>query len=145
VIHAAAVSDYGVDSIISAGGVVPAGGNGKIESGCTPLLRLHPHPKLVDGLRGLSPRPLTLVAFKLTHGADAAQAQAAVTRLFEHSGADYVVHNDLATGGSREALPATIHRPDGSVAAHCADRRALTGVLVQLLEEGILNPIRPCS
>src|SRR6478609_11113167 len=44
VIHAAAVSDYGVDSIIRADGVVPAGGSGKIESGCTPLLRLRPHP-----------------------------------------------------------------------------------------------------
>ncbi len=145
VIHAAAVSDYGVDSIISDGGVVPAGVSGKIESGCTPLLRLRPHPKLVDGLRGLSPGPLVLVAFKLTHGADAAQAGAAVARLFEHSGADYVVHNDLASGGERETLPATIHRPDGAVAAQCVDRRTLATALVQLLEEGTPNPVPPCS
>ena len=145
VIHAAAVSDYGVDSIIRADGVVPAGVNGKIESGCAPLLRLRPHPKLVDGLRALSPHPLTVVAFKLTHGAEAAQAQAAVTRLFEHSGADYVVHNDLAAAGPREELPATIHRADGSVAAHCINRRALAGALVQLLEEASPNPALPCS
>src|SRR6478736_4440373 len=143
VIHAAAVSDYGVDSIIRADGVVPAGGSGKIESGCTPLLRLRLHPKLVDGLRGLSPHPLAVVAFKLTHGADAGQAQAAVARLFEHSGADYVVHNDLTAGATPEARPATIHRPDGTVAAHCINRRALAGALVQLLEETISNPTVP--
>ena len=145
VIHAAAVSDYGVDSVIRADGVVPAGGSGKIESGCTPLLRLRPHPKLVDGLRGLSPHPLAVVAFKLTHGADAGQAQAAVARLFEHSGTDYVVHNDLTAGATPEARPATIHRPDGTVAAHCINRRALAGALVQLLEETISNPTVPCS
>jgi phosphopantothenoylcysteine synthetase/decarboxylase len=145
VIHAAAVSDYGVDAIIRDGGVVPASVHSKIASGCAPLLRLRPHPKLVDGLRGLSPRPLAVVAFKLTHGADAAQAQAAVTHLFEHSGADYVVHNDLAAGGPPEARPAVIHRPDGSVAAHCPNRRALATALVQLLEEAQPNPALPCS
>jgi len=139
VIHAAAVSDYGVDSIISADGVVPAGVSGKIESGRAPLLRLHPHPKLVDGLRGLSPRPLTVVAFKLTHGADAAQAEAAVRQLFAHSGADYVVHNDLAVRTDAQTFPSTIYRLDGALVVHCADRSTLSAALEPLL----YVPIRP--
>lgn len=134
VIHAAAVSDYGVDSMIVAGGVVPAGRQGKIESVGAPLLRLRPNPKLVDGLRRLSGRPLTVVAFKLTHGADRAQAAAAVRRLLAHSGADYVVHNDLAARQPDGTFPADIIRTDGTVATHCPDRTALATALAQLLE-----------
>ena len=144
VIHAAAVSDYGVDSIVSADGVVPAGVNGKIESGRAPLLRLHLHPKLIDGLRGLSPGPLTVVAFKLTHGADPAHAAAAVRKLFDHSGADYVVHNDLAARTADGTFPATIHPRDGQVIA-CPDRRTLADALGRLLENEKLNEILPCS
>jgi phosphopantothenoylcysteine decarboxylase/phosphopantothenate--cysteine ligase len=139
VIHAAAVSDYGVDSIESADGVVPAGVNGKIESGRAPLLRLRPHPKLVDGLRALSPVPLTVVAFKLTHGAEAADAEAAVRRLFAHSGADYVVHNDLTARLDANSFPSNIHHPDGTVAAHCANRAALGPAIEELLQSEIIN------
>ena len=143
VIHAAAVSDYGVDSITVADGVVPAGVELKIGSGHSPLLRLRPNPRLVDGLRALSPTPFTLVAFKLTHGADAGEAARAVNRLFAHSGADYVVHNDLAVRDDASAFPADIHRPGGAVAAHCADRAALAVRLVELLENP--TPSLPCS
>jgi len=140
VIHAAAVSDYGVDSIVSADGVVPAGVNGKIESGHAPLLRLHLHPKLVDSLRGLSPGPLQVVAFKLTHGADAAQADAAVRKLFEHSGADYVVHNDLTSRHDAESFPATLHGP-GNVIKHCKSRSALAVAL----EEALVHAAAPIA
>jgi phosphopantothenoylcysteine synthetase/decarboxylase len=128
VIHAAAVSDYAVDRVTGADCE-----GGKITSDGAPLLQLRPNPKLVDALRGLSPRPLTVVAFKLTHGADAAQADAAVRRLFAHSGADYVVHNDLAAR-LPDAFPSVIFRPDGTVAAQCADRAALAAELGRLLE-----------
>jgi len=144
VIHAAAVSDYGVDSIVDAGGVVPAGVNGKIESGRAPLLRLLLHPKLVDGLRALSPGPLTVVAFKLTHGADRGHAEAAVRKLFAHSGADYVVHNDLAARAADGTFPANIHQRDGRVIT-CPDRRALADALGRLLENEKLNEMLPCS
>jgi phosphopantothenoylcysteine synthetase/decarboxylase len=136
VIHAAAVSDYGVDSMIVAGGVVPAGRQGKIESVDAPLLRLRPHPKLVDGLRRLTGRPLTVVAFKLTHGADRAEAEAAVRRLLAHSGVDYVVHNDLTERTDAEKFPSRIHRADGSLVGQCPDRAALASALEELLTSG---------
>jgi phosphopantothenoylcysteine decarboxylase/phosphopantothenate--cysteine ligase len=132
VIHAAAVSDFGVE-VVQANGSVQSAGSAKLDSSSPPLLRLRPNPKLVDGLRGLSGRPLTLVAFKLTHGANPGQTAAAVRHLFAHSGADYVVHNDLAARRPGGDFPADILRPDGTVAVHCPDRPALAAALEQLV------------
>jgi phosphopantothenoylcysteine decarboxylase/phosphopantothenate--cysteine ligase len=139
VIHAAAVSDYGVESIVGSDGVVPAGSDRKIVSGSAPLLRLQANPKLVDGLRRLSPGPLTVVAFKLTQGAQPSEIGAAVRQLFLHSKADYVVHNDLAARQPDGGFPADIHGPDGSVLAHCPDRATLAACLEQLLAVGADN------
>lgn len=135
VIHAAAVSDYSVDSIVRDGAPASVAA-GKLPSGGVPVLKLRPNPRLVDQLRGWSRAPFMLVAFKLTHGAAAAEVGAAVQRLFAHSGADYVVHNDLSVRRADGTFPADILRPDGSVAAHCADRRALAVELTRLLEAG---------
>jgi phosphopantothenoylcysteine decarboxylase/phosphopantothenate--cysteine ligase len=137
VIHAAAVSDYGVDLVVMADGAAPvaAGADGKIASGGAPLLRLRANPRLVDGLHGLSRTRFTLVAFKLTHGAEAGQAGEAVQKLFAHSGADYVVHNDLAARRADGTFPADILRPDGTLVAYCADRDSLAAELGRLLED----------
>jgi len=136
VIHAAAVSDYGVDRVTLADGVIPlAGGSGgKIPSGGAPVLQLRPNPRLVDGLRGLSRSRFTLVAFKLTHGAATGDAAEAVRKLFARSGADFVVHNDLSARRVDGTFPADILRPDGTVAAHCPNRDALAAELTCLLE-----------
>jgi len=136
VIHAAAVSDFGVESVETDGGVQPAG-MGKLGSRSLPLLRLRHHPKLVDTLRERSVAPLQVVAFKLTSGADAATAAEAVRALFAHSRADFVVHNDAQTGGSQAAaFPADLYRPDGTVAVHCTSRQVLAVSLEQLLVNG---------
>ena len=132
VIHAAAVSDYRVDMVVMAEGAEPVAG--KLPSGGAPVLKLRPNPRLVDQLRGWSRAPFTLVAFKLTHGAEAAQAGEAVQKLFAHSGADFVVHNDLSARRTDGTFPADILRPDGTVAARCADREALAAELGRLLE-----------
>ncbi len=133
VIHAAAVSDYRVDLVVMADGAAPVAG-GKLPSGGAPVLKLRPNPRLVDQLRGWSRDPFTLVAFKLTHGAEAAEADAAVQRLFAHSAADFVVHNDLSARRADGTFPADILRPDGTVAAHCPDRATLAAELGRLLE-----------
>jgi phosphopantothenoylcysteine decarboxylase/phosphopantothenate--cysteine ligase len=133
IIHAAAVSDYGVDSVQEAGDQVPAGPQSKLASGRSLVLRLRPNLRLVDRLRTLNPGPFTLVAFKLTHGAGPAEAARAVRRLFAHSGADYIVHNDLAARRSPDLFPATIHGADGSVVGTCPDRASLAAALEHLL------------
>jgi hypothetical protein len=135
VVHAAAVSDYGVDMVVTQDGAEPMPGpGGKISSGGAPVLRLKPNPRLVDGLRDLGRTPFTLIAFKLTHGAGCGQVAEAVQHLFRHSHADYVVHNDLLARTADGRFPADILRPDGTVAAHCPDRAALAAALTHLLE-----------
>ncbi|MDQ5980088.1 MAG: phosphopantothenoylcysteine decarboxylase / phosphopantothenate---cysteine ligase [Verrucomicrobiota bacterium] len=134
VIHAAAVSDYRVDTVVLADGTALAT-SGKMASGEAPVLKLRANPRLVDQLRGWSRTPFTLVAFKLTHGAETGQAADAVKKLFAHSGADYVVHNDLAARHADGSFPADILQSDGSVAAHCTNRSALADELTRLVGE----------
>ncbi|MDB6115434.1 MAG: coaBC [Lacunisphaera sp.] len=133
VIHAAAVGDFGVEAVLVGDRAVLPGMT-KLDSGSAPVaLRLRAQPKLVDTLRARSRNPrLQVVAFKLTHGADGAAAQAAVEKLFGHSGADWVVHNDLADRAPGTDFPATIHAPGGGV-TRCATRRELAVQLEQLL------------
>ena len=77
---------------------------------------------------------LCVVAFKLTRSATAAEAQAAVATLFARSGADLVVHNDLAARTSvGGAFPADIWHRGGRVVTPCADRTALAEALEKLL------------
>ena len=134
VIHAAAVSDYRVDLVVMAD-AADSVGSGKLPSGGAPVLKLKPNPRLVDQLRDWSRRPFTLVAFKLTHGAEAGEAEAAVRRLFDRSGADLVVHNDLSARRADGTFPADILRPDGAIAAHCPDRFTLASELGRLLAD----------
>lgn len=124
VIHAAAVSDYGVELVDAAGRVQPACA-GKLDTGTPPLLRLRPHPKLLDTLRARAVAPLRVVAFKLTCGAPGTEASAAVRTVFARSHADAVVHNDLTARGAAEGdFPASLHLPGGVVRA-CATRGEL--------------------
>lgn len=96
VVHAAAVSDYR-----------PAeSGDGKLTSYAASLtLHLVPTPKLLPELkRHAAPRPLKVVGFKLTAGADDAERAQAVTKLFSGGTVDAVIHNDmddLAAGAAR--------------------------------------------
>lgn len=135
VVHAAAVGDFGIEAVVAGDEAGPPGG-AKLESGPAPvLIRLQPHPKLVNTLRKRSRNPrMLVVAFKLTVGADAAAAQAAVAALLDHSGADLVVHNDLATRGAGDAFPATLH-PRAGLPVPCATRSELA----ERLEERLLS------
>ncbi len=126
VVHAAAVSDFAVEAILVDGVVLPPG-LAKLGSDSAPTLRLRPNPKLLDTLRVRSSnRALRVVAFKLTRGATAMQRREAVETLLARSGADFVVHNDLADrpaeGG---AFPADLWHRGGTAAVPCADRPAL--------------------
>lgn len=96
VIHMAAVSDF-VLRDWEQDGVRHAGSNsGKISSGEDLTLRLKRNPKVLDGIRGMSPVPLHLTAFKMTANADENGIQTAVRKVFEGSKPDWVVQNDTS-------------------------------------------------
>jgi len=130
VIHAAAVSDYGVEFVAADGEILPAASAGKLDSATPPLLRLRPLPKLLDTLRARSAAPLRVVAFKLTHGASAEAARAEVARLFARAQPDAVVHNDLTARAVE--FPATLHLATGE-AQPCGTRAELAEALERWL------------
>jgi len=70
---------------------------GKIDSDADTLtLRLVRVPKLLPQLRGMSPRPLRIIGFKLTVGANDAERLDAIATQFKNGTVDAVVHNDLS-------------------------------------------------
>ena len=135
VIHAAAVGDFGVNSI-TVGGAVRSPRQSKLSSADTVHLELRPQPKLVAQLRTRSRNPqLRVIAFKLTSGEDPSAVDAAVRSLFA-SDVDLVVHNDLgARGESLGDFPATLHTPDSTVIACCATRQQLAHALESFLTQ----------
>lgn len=97
VIHAAAVSDYSVDSIEVEGKTYRPFEVKKMSSQVESMnIHLKRNHKIVDRLKSYSKnKNIQVVAFKLTSHASAEEKQAAVDKLFKSSRADYVVHNDL--------------------------------------------------
>lgn len=139
-IHAAAVSDFGVEAIEVEGRRRELG-EAKLESDSAPVLRLKPYPKLVDGLRSRSVNPrLVVVAFKLTRGATAEAGRRAVQDLFQRARPDFVVHNDLAARTAGGPFPADIFQSDGAVAAFCPDRGDIGPALAALLAQALPAP-----
>lgn len=101
VIHAAAVSDYRPSETRG----------GKLSSYADEMvLRLVPTPKLLPALKHASPRPLKVIGFKLTAGADAAGRRAAVEKLFAAGTVDAAIHNDMDDLAAGDARPFTAWR-----------------------------------
>jgi phosphopantothenoylcysteine decarboxylase/phosphopantothenate--cysteine ligase len=133
VVHAAAVSDFGVEAVV-VGGAAHRPGTAKLDSDSAPVLRLKPLPKLVDSLRARSLNgSVRIVAFKLTSGGGREQGIAGARALLERSGADLVVQNDLAEQDGPDAFPATIHFHDGSPPERCETRPQLAAALERIL------------
>jgi len=133
VVHAAAVSDFGVEEVVVGGEALPPG-TGKLDSGLAPVLRLRPLPKLVDRPRPRSQDPAgSIGALKLARGEDRGGAARAVQSLLGHSGADLVVHNDLAERQGPDAFPSTIHFSDGRAPERCPTRQGLAAALERIL------------
>ncbi|UYL08629.1 bifunctional phosphopantothenoylcysteine decarboxylase/phosphopantothenate--cysteine ligase CoaBC [Bdellovibrio sp. SKB1291214] len=97
VIHAAAVSDYSVDSIEVDGKKYRPLEVKKVSSDSESMnVHLKRNHKIVDRLKDYSKnKNVKVVAFKLTSHATDEQKKAAVEKLFKASHADFVVHNDL--------------------------------------------------
>ena len=133
VVHCAAVSDFGVDHI-EVPGTGAASPGAKLSSDRAPVLHLRRLPKLLDHIREKSANPdLRVVAFKLTRGAREAEAEGAARALLERSGADVVVHNDLADRQGPESFPSTLHFRDGTPSIGCATRSDLAAEIARQL------------
>jgi phosphopantothenoylcysteine decarboxylase/phosphopantothenate--cysteine ligase len=133
VIHAAAVSDFSVERIESQGQTRTVTG-AKLPSSAALTLHLKPNPKLLDQLRGWSLNPeVAVIGFKLTDSADPQQHLQAIDRLFEKSGVNAVVHNDL--NEMRDGRhPFRLHTPGRGLYA-CADPVELSHCIEHLLEK----------
>jgi len=95
IIHAAAVSDFSVESIEINGKRHGPNTVAKIESSDKLSVHFKNNPKIVDEIKELSSNKNTkLIAFKLTSNATPTERDAAVQKLKLHSHADYIVHND---------------------------------------------------
>ena len=133
VIHAAAVSDFSVDSVLTQDGHPLDSHTGKLSSGSGLLLRLKSNPKLLDSIRSWSKNPdVCVIGFKLTDTEDLEQRYAAVKKQFDDSGVDAVVHNDL-TEISTNAHPFSLHTPKQTVVT-CQDDEALAKTINNLME-----------
>lgn len=87
VIMTAAVADYRPIAVAP----------GKLSSDTEELsFKLVRNEKILPQLKSFSRRPLRVIGFKLTVGADRSEQAAAVTRQFQAGGVDAIVHNDLA-------------------------------------------------
>jgi len=143
VIHAAAVGDFGVESA-QVGGADAARG-GKLPSSGSITLRLRPHPKLIDQMRGRSRNPrLLVVGFKLTSGEGPVAALGAVRAMFTRGISDLVVYNDASWREEGGDFPAEIHRPAGPV-VHCEGRPQLAAELERMLIEACAGLPPPIS
>ena len=86
VVMTAAVADYRPDTTQS----------GKIHSDAEErIVRLVRNPKILPQLKSMSPRPMRVVGFKFTVGADLEERRAAVFAQWATGGVDATVHNDL--------------------------------------------------
>lgn len=101
IIHAAAVSDFSVGSIEIGAKTFFPGEVSKISSEENIVLHLKKNPKILCKIKNWSGEKAKLIAFKLTSGADEAEKNLAVKKLFDAEKdfkllPDFVVQNDKA-------------------------------------------------
>ncbi|UXR64125.1 bifunctional phosphopantothenoylcysteine decarboxylase/phosphopantothenate--cysteine ligase CoaBC [Bdellovibrio bacteriovorus] len=134
VIHAAAVSDYSVDTIEVNGQQYKPFEVKKVSSDADSMqIHLKRNHKIVDRLKDYSlNKDLKVIAFKLTSHASPEQRTAAVEKLFANSKADFVVHNDLSEIDIvKRTHKFTLYNHQGYVA--CDNLDQLTSELIRVL------------
>lgn len=134
VIHAAAVSDYSVDSLeVNGQHYRPLEVKKMTSDADTMSIHLKRNHKIVDRLKDYSKnKSLQVIAFKLTSHATADERNAAVEKLFRNSHADYVVHNDLTDIDIiKRTHRFTFVSPNSSVT--CESLNQLTSELIQVI------------
>lgn len=144
IIHLAAISDYSVDSIEIESKKLAPFEIAKLNSEAEHIsLNLKKNPKLVNMLKNWSPKPLQVIAFKLTSQANTAERIKAVDKLFSQSKADIVVQNDLSEIDIINKIHKfnvhfneSINKPITGTSIHCEGTSALTQILTSIIVEG---------
>lgn len=134
VIHAAAVSDYSVDTIEAEEKKYQPFELKKLSSDVdTMSIHLKRNHKIVDRLKDYSKnKDLQVIAFKLTSHASDTEKKAAVGKLFKNSHAYLVVHNDLTDiDVTNKTHKFTLHSPKEAVSCESLDK--LASELIQVL------------
>jgi hypothetical protein len=120
----AAVADYRPDFAVG----------GKISSAESELaLRLVRNPKILPQIQSFSSRPLVVIGFKLTVGADAAARRAAVAAQFAAGSVDAVVHNYLDEIRASPVHPFWLYRSASAAPEQIAGTVALAEALDRLV------------
>jgi len=127
VLMAAAVADYRPERAIE----------GKIPSDAAELtLALVRNEKILPQLKRFSPRPLSVVGFKLTVGADESVRRRAVAAQFAEGGVDFVVHNDLTEIRTSAVHPFWLYRAPDKAPVKIEGAVALAEALGKSLQTG---------
>ena len=95
VIHAAAVSDFSVDYLLSNGEKIYSDSETKIDSSKPLSIILKPNFKILNKLKSYSRNKMIVVGFKLTKNGSASLIKNKIDNLFKDNNIDYVIHNDL--------------------------------------------------
>lgn len=124
--HAAAVSDYSVQSLAVDGREFKPGKIAKISGADEVLVRLKKNPKLLEQIPALAKKKnkrAVVVGFKLTSNASLPEREAAVQKLFAAKNPpDFVISNDLSEI-TPKSHPCVLWRK-GSAAASGAGKKA---------------------
>ncbi len=142
IIHAAAVSDFSVDTIEMDGKLFHPGDFSKISSDSEPVIRLKKNPKIVDSIKnwcGNNAEKTTLIAFKLTSSATTEERKKAVDKVFDSTGRtvsspDFVVSNDLSEINNN-LHPCTIWHKNGNIVKRTQTLEELVDFLKQKVKD----------
>jgi phosphopantothenoylcysteine decarboxylase/phosphopantothenate--cysteine ligase len=108
---------------------------GKIRSDAKSLtLRLVRNPKILPQLKSFSPKPLVVVGFKLTVGADKQQRRKAVKAQFDTGTVDAVVQNDLEEIQRAKVHPFYLYRSQAQAPKLIQGSEALSRALGSLIQ-----------
>ena len=134
-IHAAAVSDYALETLKSEGEEYALPLNAKLSSQTETLqLQLKRNPKLIDNVLSYAQsKKIKLIGFKFTNTESKSEQGAQIKKLFNSSKADLIVHNDKATRVLDEQLGFELYtKPEQPIAA-AANAKELAVILEQTL------------
>lgn len=136
IVHAAAVSDYEVASVLHDGQESLPGEVAKIDSSADEIcLKLRRTPKLIGKLRAWSSgnkNRTTIIGFKLTSNAPVAERKSRSVTMAQESCLDFVVSNDLSEINEKNHS-FSIYTQEGAIAKEGKNKYELTRALLEII------------